>query len=91
MLFKNILKLSSILLFASSCFADSFTGECQEMYEILIENFKKNMKSDEYFFNPLFECKTDSKGKVTEIDFLSSRNDKKTIEKALNHNTIKKL
>jgi len=54
-----------------------------------LENAQQN--DDKNVLIPLRECVLNSKGEVTELYFVNVRNDKELIEKALSHNSIKKL
>jgi len=70
-----------------------YSGECQKMDDYLWPNALENAQQndDKNVLIPLRECVLNSKGEVTELYFVNVRNDKELIEKALSHNSIKKL
>ncbi|ORX80298.1 hypothetical protein BCR32DRAFT_268942 [Anaeromyces robustus] len=66
-----------------------YTGKCQKLEQTLKDNIKKNLRDGETVdeFIPLRSCKLDRKGKITEMNLVSERNDQSTIEKAISQNS----
>ncbi|ORX78331.1 hypothetical protein BCR32DRAFT_328593 [Anaeromyces robustus] len=68
---------------------DKYTGKCQKLEQILKNNIKKNLRDGETMdeFIPLRSCKLDKKGKISEMNLVSERNDQSTIEKVISQNS----
>ncbi|ORX80299.1 hypothetical protein BCR32DRAFT_327753 [Anaeromyces robustus] len=68
---------------------EKYTGKCQKLEKTLKNNIKKNLRNGETVdeFIPLRSCKLDKKGKITEMNLVSERNDQSTIEKVISQNS----